>query len=258
MKPDPEKLRQIARAARPSGQDDADPEIVEARDALSKYPEILKALEAERREDLKIASEYREMELPDALEDRLIGALREARREAGSSEVKIVRASFSRRAWLGSAAAALAFAAGGGLWWRSRMLPLDQLVDRLAKESRQGVKLSLMSMQTDEVVEWLEERDAPRAESLPPKLEALGRKGCHIYDIEGHRVSLECFLLPGMRELHLFTTPSSGLRGEPATEDGLLFRTEGELTAALWSQGAQTMLLFSDVGESELARVLSA
>jgi hypothetical protein len=257
MKSDPENLRRIARAARASGKDDDDPVVREALDALEHFPEIMASLEAERRQDLEIIGEYRDADPPAGLESRLIAALREARKGAAAPDEKIVRATFSRRAWIGSAAAALAVSTGA-VWWRSRLLPLDRLVERLVEKSRGGVTLSLMSMETDKVVNWLRENNAPRAQSLPVALDALGRKGCHIYEIEGRRVSLECFLLPGMRELHLFTTPSSGLSGEPAIRDGIVFRSEGKQTAALWSQGEQTMVLISEVGKDELGPVLGA
>lgn len=257
MNTDPDDIRRIARAARPSGKDDHDPEIRSALEALADHPELAAELDAEREWDRQITEEHHQLQPPAQLEDQLIAALRDARKGAPAENPKVVSGHFTRRAWIGAAAAAIAVTAGG-VWWRSRLLPMKQLVNRLADESRQGVTLSLMSMQTDEVVDWLSANDAPRADSLPPALEALGRKGCHIYDIEGHQVSLECFLLPGMREIHLFTTPNSGLSGEPSPADGIRFQQEGELTAALWSQGRNTMVLVSEAAEQELRPVLQA
>ncbi|MEM1084624.1 MAG: hypothetical protein AAGI48_10985 [Verrucomicrobiota bacterium] len=257
MNPDPDDIRRIIRAARPSGKDDVDPQLRAAREALAHHPELAAELEAERELDQRIAEAHRDMPAPEDLEERLVATLRETRRSATSKPDNIVTPTFTRRRWIGAAAAAVAVTAGG-LWWRrSQLLPMPRLATRLAEESRNGVTLSLMSMQTDEVVGWLRDNQAPRAARLPEKLEALGRKGCHLYDIEDHPVSLECFLLPGMREIHLFTTPSSGLSGEPSPADGVNFTREDQLTAAYWSQGDQTMLLFSEVSESELSEILT-
>jgi hypothetical protein len=257
MKPEPDDIRRIARAARPSGKDDHDPEIRAALYALSSHPELAEELERERNDDLAISKSYREIEPPAELEQQLIDTLRRTRRaEKEAANTKVV--SINRRSWLGLAAAA-ALTIAGALWWRqAQRLPLNKLVSELADISRKGVTLSLMSMQTDEVVEWLVQNQAPRADSLPNDLQALGRKGCHIYDIEGHRVSLECFLLPGMRELHLFTTPRSSLSGAPSPNDPKKIHTEGDQTAAIWSQGENTMILLSSVPSSEISDLLNA
>lgn len=257
MKLEPEDIRRIARAARPSGKDDHDPEIRAALEALADHPELAAELEAERLNDLAISESYLHTEPPADLEQQLLETLRQTRKaEKEAAAPKI--AAFTRRSWLGLAAAA-AVTTGGALWWRqSQLLPLNKLVTDLADISRNGVTLSLMSMQTDEVVDWLVENQAPRADALPNDLDALGRKGCHIYDIEGHRVSLECFLLPGMRELHLFTTPRTKLSGAPSPSDAKKIQKEGELTAAIWSQGENTMILLSAVPKNEVSALLNA
>jgi hypothetical protein len=59
-------------------------------------------------------------------------------------------------------------------------------------------------------------------------------------------VSLECLLLPGMRELHLYCTASSELAGSPAKGVAHDVSSHEGLTLATWSQADQTVWLFSN------------
>ena len=256
MNPDPDQLRRLVRSARPSGVDDADEEVAAALEALRGDPAFEEAWRAEREIDRSIAGEVQGTEPPPGLEDRLIRALREARAggqasAGGRDDGKA--APISRRRWLGLGLAAAGAAAVGGILYGRKLgrLPFDTLTGQLARISRDGVTLSLMSMDRDEVVSWLLDRKAPRAEVLPDGLDALPRKGCHVYEIEDHEVSLECFLLPGMRELHLFTTPAAGLSGEPVA-----YGSVAGLSSAGWTRGSQTMVMLSEVPAAELREVL--
>lgn len=258
MMPEPDAIRHLLGAARPSGKDEQDPEILAARDALRNHPELAAELETERLADFAISQSYQSAQVPPELEARLLASLREARRQAAVLPGKVIPISFGRRRLLATVAAALGLtAAGGVIWWRdSKLLKVHQLVADLARISREGVTLSLMSMDTAEVVEWLRQNEAPRAAQLPPALDGLGRKGCHIYQIEGRRVSLECFLLPGMRELHLFTTPSRSLSGAPSPSAAAQVHADGEMTAAIWSQGENTMVLLSEEPAEAIKKLL--
>ncbi|MGI9244145.1 MAG: hypothetical protein ACR2RV_25330 [Verrucomicrobiales bacterium] len=257
MNSEPDDIRRIARAARPSGKDDHEPEIKAALEALVDHPELAAELAAERSDDLQISESVRGIEPPADLEERLLATLRSARASQSAASGEPDARRFTRRHWLGAAAAAIATSAAGAFWWsQNRRLPIDRLVSDLAQISRDGVTLSVMSMETEEVVGWLVANDAPRATSLPPDLDALGRKGCHIYDIDGLRVSLECFLLPGMLELHLFTTPSEKLSGSPTPSEGKIVRQEGDLTAAIWSQGENTMILVTGAAQDTVGELV--
>lgn len=246
MNQESDKHRLLARAASPSGKDDHDPEIAAAHEAIAADPEFAAQLKVEREADLAISESLRATEPPPGLEDQLLATLREAREKSVTPKLAEAPSNlFTRRHWLGMAAAAALTTGIAYTWHRSKRLPLSRLVDTLATYSLDGVTLSLMSMDKDEVVDWLVSRDAPRASVLPPALDALGRKGCHIYDIEGHRVSLECFLLPGMREIHLFSTPTSGLTNAPDDGDQAELGSVQSLTSAIWSQAGNTMVLLT-------------
>jgi hypothetical protein len=91
---------------------------------------------------------------------------------------------------------------------------------------------------------------------LPDSLDVLPRKGCHLYDIDGRQVSLECFLLPGMHELHLFTTAERGLRGAPG-DDASRITSVGGLTAGSWTRDGRTMILLSEESPATIAALLT-
>lgn len=258
-----EEQLQLLRAARPSGQDEHDADVAAARAAAAHDPETVARLEEERQIDLAMQESLRATEPPAGLEASLLAAMRTARAAAASPapepaapQFEIVKrpasethtARISRRGWLAASAAAAASVALGSMWWwrEYRAFSMKRLSAALADITKKGVTLSLMSMDKAAVVNWLVTNQAPRADALPEKLDALGRKGCHIYDIEGHRVSLECMLLPGMVEIHLFATRSANLIDPPAPGAPAKVATFSGRTLATWTRGAQTMLLFSE------------
>ncbi len=262
-----EEQLQLLRAARPSGQDEHDADVAAARAAAAHDPEALARLEEERQIDLAMQESLRATEPPAGLEASLLAAMRTARAAAASPapepKFKIVElpaseshtARISRRGWLAASAAAAASVALGSIWWwrEYRAFSMKRLSAALADITKKGVTLSLMSMDKTAVVNWLIDNHAPRADALPEKLDALGRKGCHIYDIEGHPVSLECMLLPGMVEIHLFATRSENLVDPPAPGAPAKVATFSGRTLATWTRGAQTMLLFSQAPTNTIA-----
>jgi len=114
----------------------------------------------------------------------------------------------------------------------------------------------LLSSEKSTITEWLREHHAPRLGEFPVKLDELARKGCQVYDIQGHTVSLECLLLPGMRELHLYCTASSGLAGVPARGAAPDIKSYEGLTLATWSRADQTLWLFSHEAPDLIRKLL--
>ena len=254
-----EEQLQLLRAARLSGQDEHDADVAAARAAAAEDPALLAQLEEERQLDEAMRQSLREEEPPAGLEAALLAAMRAARSPAAPEPTNILRPEFTRRAWLGWASAAAAtIAIGTGWWWReAHAFTMRTLTEALAAITKKGVTLSLMSMNTAEVADWLRTHKAPRADALPAALNALGRKGCHLYDIAGHPVSLECFLLPGMRELHLFSTPAAALADAPADGAAAQLKEDAGRTLATWAHGSQTMLLFSQETPDTIRTLLS-
>lgn len=254
-----EEQLQLLRSLRPLGQDEHEAGVPEAR-AAAEDAGLTVHLDDERQTDLAMRGALGQVEPPAGLEDALRIAIRAARgigeppaelRESVLSAVRLPRPAGSvtrqsRRRWLGwGAGIAASLVVGGKWWWETRAFTLSRLTGALTAITREGISLSLMSMDKVAVGDWLTANNAPRLAVLPAKLNELPRKGCHLYDIEGRPVSLECFLLPDMRQLHLYTTPSAGLVNPPAPGAALEIAADRELTIATWANEGQTLLLVS-------------
>ena len=254
-----EEQLQLLRSLRPQGQDEHEAGVSEAR-AAAESAGLAVHLEDERQSDLAMRAALGQIEPPANLEDSLRNAMRAARgiaeppaelREAVLSAVRITRTPVavdrqSRRNFLGwGVGIAASLAIGGKWWWETQAFTLGKLTRELTAITRRGITLTLMSMDKAVVADWLTENKAPRLKTLPAKLDTLPRKGCNLYDIKGHAVSLECFLLPEMKQLHLYSTPSSGLLNPPASGGVPEFSQEGDLTIAIWAEEKNTLLLVS-------------
>jgi len=254
-----EEQLQLLRSLRPQGQDEHEAGVPEAR-AAAEDAGLAVHLDDERQTDLAMRGALSQVEPAAGFDDALRIAMRAARgigeppaelRESVLSAVRLSRppasvARHSRRRWLGwGAGIAASLALGGKWWWETQAFTLGRLTNELTAITRKGISLTLMSMDKTAVAEWLSANNAPRLAVLPAKLNALPRKGCHLYDIEGRPVSLECFMLPEMQQLHLYTTPSAGLVNPPASGAAAEITRDGDLTLAIWAREGQTMLLVS-------------
>lgn len=268
-----EEQLQLLRSLRPLGQDDHEAGVPEAR-AAAESAGVSIHLDDERQTDLALRTALAQIEPPAGLEDAMRTAMRAARgigepplelRETVLSAVRLQKNAelvsdpkMTRRRWLGwGAGIAASLAVGGKWWWDSQAFTVRKLSRELTAITRNGISLTLMSMNKVTVRNWLKSNNAPRIDALPEKLDTLGRKGCHLYDIDGHPVSLECFLLPHMKQLHLYCTPSSGLVNPPTAGAAAEFTSEGDLTLAIWATGEQTLFLISHES-AEFVRTLIA
>ena len=268
-----EEQLQLLRSLRPLGQDDHEAGVPEAR-AAAESAGVSIHLDDERQTDIALRAALAQIEPPAGLEDAMRIAMRAARgigeppvelRESVLSAVRLQKTTelisdprVSRRRWLGwGAGIAASLAVGGKWWWDTQAFTVRKLTGELTAITRKGISLTLMSMDKVVVGDWLKSNNAPRIDVLPEKLDALGRKGCQLYDIDGHSVSLECFLLPDMKQLHLYCTPSSGLVNPPSAGAAAEFTSDGDLTLAIWAKGGQTLLLISHES-AELVRTLIA
>ena len=259
-----EEQLQTLRAARLSGKDEAEPGVRLARAAATLDPGIGAQLASERVTDLSMQQALDELKPPAHLEASLLSVMRATlthaeadvsaphggNLDAASTTAppqKVVLLS-SRRRWLAAISAAAAAITVGALWsWRrASTLTLDKLSAELASIAETGVTLSLVTTDKAEVAGWLRDHAAPRAASFPVPLDALPRIGCHLYDIQGRPVSLECLLLPGGAELHLFSISSAELFDPPVSGAVAHIDRHGPLTRAAWTRGEHTMLLFSE------------
>ena len=268
-----EEQLHLLRSLRPHGEDDHETGVPEAR-AAADAAGISVHLEDEHGTDLAMRSALDQIEPPPGFEDALRIAMRAARgigeppaelRDSILTAVQLPQGPqplahprWSRRRWLGwGSGIAASLALGGKWWWENQAFSLARLSRELATITRKGISLSLMSNDKLAVSAWLTANNAPRPETLPVKLDGLGRKGCHLYQIDGHPVSLQCFLLPDMKQLHLYCTPSSGLINPPHAGVPVALSKQADLTFAIWAQGQQTILLLSREPEDLIRSLIS-
>jgi hypothetical protein len=233
----------VLQCARPQCQDDNDPEVAAALVATQANPQDGAWLQSQREQDALWGYALRAIEPPKQLRAKL----------GVKTPTLLPRRSFLR--W--TAVAGVVTAGASALLWRWRQphLSLSDLVDEVAGISARGIQLSLMSMEKAAVAAWLDGRSLPRAKALPEKLDAVSRKGCHVYQIQGQTVSLECFIIPeGMRELHLFSIISDALDEAPEelTRPVITTHRTGQ-TVATWSKSGTTHVLSSKESLSEVA-----
>jgi hypothetical protein len=288
-------IRQILSAARPSGQDEADPTIMAARQQAAADPVLLAALADEHTLDLQMARALRAVEPPAGLAAAVLTAVRvepsatltpeahatqsslvsqpttlkknsiqttpsinqSAAAPAAKAEIiPFSKIKANRRQWLSWAAVLIASATGATVWHRQRFT-LARLTDRLLDIAHQGVSISLMSMDKNAIASWMTENRAPKATSLPLALDTLPRKGCHLYDIDGRPVSLECFVMPDMQVLHLFSILTAKLADAPSALEKPHITEARDHRIAHWRHGLYTMVLISQQSSEALKSLLS-
>jgi len=155
-------------------------------------------------------------------------------------------------------AASILLLLGIGLLLFPQSAPLTS--DRLVQEIfnlKQSDKITLGKMGggADELRTWLADRGSPSDFTMPGGLAALGGIGCQTFTIDGHKVSLVCFMLDKDRVVHFFVMDSSGLDHPPGSEPEFILR--GGLTAATWSAGGRTYVLTGkNVDEATLRRLI--
>ncbi len=259
-----EEQLQLLRAARPSGQDGQDPAVAAAMAAAQEDAGLTARLESERQTDLGMQRALRGVEPPTGLQASILAAMRGARStshaepppepppELRQSVLSAVRPPTgtnappgpSRRRFLGWGLATAASLTAAGLWWRQR-LTFSTLKEEVAGIAGGPLSLAFMSMDKLAIAAWMQEHSAPHAGSLPASLDALPRKGCQLYTLRGQSVSLECFVLPGMKFMHLFCTPSAGLVDPPAEGAAPEVSASAHGSVASWARGGQTVVIIS-------------
>ena len=215
-------------------------------------------------EDNKWSQALRHMDTPPDLEARLIAAMRAARAQAAVEEPRrsvpspAQQGQTGRRLWLRWAAAVATAGAGVTLFSLGRrekeLLSLSTLLSELGTIATEGPELGLYSGDKSEVMEWLKTAAAPAPLSLPDKIQALTRFGCQVYEVQGRRISLQCFAGPG-GIIHLFSIPSAELKDPPEPQVTLF--TQGSLTVATWSRDEHSMVVCTALPEAELKPLLA-
>jgi hypothetical protein len=114
--------------------------------------------------------------------------------------------------------------------------------------------LAMSSPDHDKLLAWLKEQNAPTG-AMPAKMAALPSVGCQKFDVEGHKVSLICFVMTGGRLVHLFVIDQGDLQDPPGNSGPEFKRIQGWSTAA-WSDGRMSYLLATQADSEALKQLL--
>jgi hypothetical protein len=112
----------------------------------------------------------------------------------------------------------------------------------------------MTSPDRERIVAWLKEQHAPTG-GLPPGMSALTAVGCQKFVVQGHNVSLICFVLAGGRLVHLFAVDQTALSDPPGLTAPEFKQVQGWSTAS-WSDGRMSYLLATQADPDTLRQLL--
>ncbi|MBV8815361.1 MAG: hypothetical protein JO271_12795 [Verrucomicrobia bacterium] len=189
-----EAAKEILSAFRSVEQDGADPAFLEALEVQSRDPEVKKWFEEQNEIDRMLREKLTQISPPEQLHFQILGRIR---RE---------RARVLPPAWL--ALAAVLVIGGLGLIYSLGSFGPNRFRefrrDALAMVSVQPApKLDMKTPYLSEAKRFLQEHQAPIAQSLPPALKSMSTAGCSAFFWQEHPASLTCFKLPNGQLLHL-------------------------------------------------------
>lgn len=226
----PEKARQILGAARPHGQDAADPRVAAARKALAHDPDALRAIEAQAERDRTRAEALQNTPVPEGLRDSLL-------REIGQTTDGGRTTATRRWPWIGVAAAVVLLASLALVRWQ--WLPRAEFAQTRDFREAMAVyiakvpfQLDFTSQQLGAIRQWLGDASVPELPAIPEDLAERVPLGCKKIQWGEVTVSLVCFYdsIPEGRIVHLFVAPRSALSEEAV----------GEIEQTLVAQGFDT------------------
>lgn len=252
---DNEQSKLILSTYRPGGEDASDPFFAEALEQVRRDPDLGRWFAEERRFDEAMHSAMESMRPPSGLRDQLLVNRRVVRLHQRPGLMARLR---SRPAlWMALAASVIVLLGISFLMQSPDRTPLTaaQFVDEVFDLKQSGkISLGKMGGGTEELRAWLAQRGSPADFTVPAKLEALGGMGCQTYTINGHKVSLVCFMLDKDRIVHFFVMDSSGLDHPPGAAPSFIQRDD--LTAATWSKAGRTYVLTGKDVDEETLRCL--
>lgn len=229
----------ILQAYRPEGRDAANPDFREALEQAERDPELGVWLQQERAFDDAFAAKLREVPVPPNLKQEIL---------AGQKVIPMPSI-WQRPPALITLAATAVFAVGLLLLTVFVPSPSGQpLAWKDFQEAAIGTyespffRLKKTTDNTEEVRAWLAQEEAPRGFVLPEGMRKKPPIGCTTFSVDGHTVSMVCFMTKTGELAHLFMMPRSGL-SDPPQESEPLFAQDGAWSTASWSEGKLAMMV---------------
>lgn len=252
---DNEQAKLILSVYRPGGEDASDPFFAEALDQVRRDPELGAWFTEQRRFDQSIHSALQAEAPPSGLRESLL---------LNRKIVRMTEPAPRNRFWAKTTfwlalAASIVLLLGIGLMLRpDTATPMsgEEFVQKVLDLKTSGqISLGKMSSDPEELRQWLAQRRSPSEFELPDSLENLGAMGCQTFTINGHKVSLLCFMLDQNRIVHFFVIDSHNLEGAPGSQPR--FQQVDNIAIATWSEGGRTYVLTGkDVDQETLSRLI--
>jgi hypothetical protein len=203
-----EEAKFVLSAYRSGRKDTDDPVFHEALRLAEKDPELGRWFEEQQEFDSVVAEKLSSIAPPPHLHSTILAGLQAAPPAKRSRATR----------WLAIAAIALiGLLVIGDYFWFAGSPRADYAVYRrdALNVLNAGPVLDLTTADLQVAKNFIQERAAPLAPTLPEKLTALPAAGCKVFEWQKHRVSLTCFTLPDRELLHVLVIDANVFR-EPA------------------------------------------
>ena len=255
-------------AYRPSGEDSSDAQMKAALDLTQRNPGLDAWLKLEIERDTKIAAALQSAPVPPSLRNEILAG---AKISAFSGKAR--RFWFT---WLPLSAAALLMASAVTWFltenerlhssrYTATPLPLPPELagwQKVALSTLESGKMQFnaASPKPQVLADWLKNHGSPGNLALAKSrlnLTKLASLGCTVLTVDGQRVSIVCFQLPGGEgEVHLAMTNRQGQPGAPSTEQPPAFVQHGNWATAQWCEGEQWVMVASTIAEAKLKQLI--
>ncbi len=223
---------------------------VEARDLASLHPEISQWLDQRRGRDEIISCAMLETTVPAGLRERLLQI--EAQPQTAPHRRLVLMAALAGMAMVAIALLSVFPAPSDEMpaWQKDSMAMVlkadsgDMLFDQESGDLN-VLKASLASSAS------------PVPQNLPKGLAPKQLMGCKTFDCGDRKASLVCFVIAPGKEAHLVTLNNAGLADMPPQHQPQ-FKAHGEWNVAMWSDGAQSYLLFTKSPKDKLKSLFAS
>ena len=240
-----QEARLVLQAHRPNDLDATQPAFAEALALVENDPELKAWWEAQQAFDRKVAAKLGEVPLPADLRATILAG----------HKIEQLTPRPHLSLWLAAAAAVAVLCVIGTALEETRYVSSASYDEAaLAFLGNDAPALGMTSPDHDKIVAWLKERNAPTGD-LPATMSALPAVGCQKFVVQGHNVSLICFILAGGKLVHLFVVDQKALSDPPSRNTPEFRQVQGWSTAS-WSDGRMSYLLTTQAGPDALKQLL--